>query len=73
MGAGTNANTDQQVKTAFSDDQDIPGWAKGAVEAIRQLGIISGRGGNRFVANDSATRTEAVVMLLKMLEVQEND
>jgi len=56
------------VATGFADDTDIPGWAKGAVEAIRKLGIVSGRGHNHFVPNDTATRAEATVMLLKMLE-----
>ncbi len=51
--------------TGFADDMDIPGWAKGAVEAIRKLGIVSGRGHNQFVPNDTATRAEAAVMLLK--------
>lgn len=62
-----NVNT----TTSFADDQAIPTWAKGAVEAIRQLGIVNGRGSNKFVPNDTATRSEAVVMLLKMLEVRE--
>ncbi|WP_217593540.1 S-layer homology domain-containing protein [Cohnella sp. GbtcB17] len=56
--------------TSFADDEDIPAWAKGAVEAIQKLGIANGRGGNQFVPNDAVTRSEAVVMLLKMLEVQ---
>lgn len=63
---------DANATTSFSDNEDIPKWAKGAVEAIRKLGIISGRGGNKFVPNDTATRTEAVVMLLRMLEYKYN-
>lgn len=54
--------------TGFADDDTIPGWAKGAVEAIRELGLIAGRGGNRFAPNETATRAEATVMLLRMLE-----
>ncbi|WP_213595559.1 S-layer homology domain-containing protein, partial [Paenibacillus woosongensis] len=46
----------------------IPQWAKGAVEAIRKLGIVDGRGGNRFVPNETATRAEATVMLLRLME-----
>lgn len=59
---------DSNARTGFADDDAIPKWAKGAVEAIRNLGIVSGRGGNKFVPNDTATRAEAVVMLLRMLE-----
>lgn len=59
---------DAIAQTGFADDEDIPTWAKGAVEAIRKLGIVSGRDGNAFVPNDTGTRSEAVVMLLRMLE-----
>ncbi|MET3508230.1 RCC1 domain-containing protein [Halalkalibacter oceani] len=52
----------------FADDEAIPQWAKGAVEAIRKLGIVDGRGGNRFVPNETATRAEATVMLLRLLD-----
>ncbi|WP_421617592.1 chitobiase/beta-hexosaminidase C-terminal domain-containing protein [Brevibacillus sp. TJ4] len=61
--------TNPGMSTGFADDEVIPQWAKGAVEAIRKLGIVDGRGGNRFVANEIATRAEATVMLLRMLEV----
>ena len=54
--------------TAFADDADIPAWAKGAVEALRQLGIVQGREDNRFAPGDTATRAEAAVVLLRMLE-----
>jgi len=57
-----------EIRTAFADDQEIPTWAKGAVEALRQQGIIQGREGNRFSPRDTATRAEAAVMLLRMME-----
>lgn len=56
--------------TGFADDGAIPQWAKGAVEAIRELGLVAGRGGNRFVPNDTATRVEATVTVLRMLELK---
>ncbi|MFS0557943.1 MULTISPECIES: chitobiase/beta-hexosaminidase C-terminal domain-containing protein, partial [unclassified Brevibacillus] len=64
--------TNPGMSTGFADDEVIPQWAKGAVEAIRKLGIVDGRGGNRFVANEIATRAEATVMLLRMLEVNKS-
>ncbi|WP_276355824.1 S-layer homology domain-containing protein [Cohnella caldifontis] len=64
---------DANAQTGFADNEDIPNWAKGAVKAIHKLGIVSGRGGNKFVPNDTATRAEAVVMLLRMLEVREQE
>lgn len=57
--------------TDFIDDIDIPQWAKGAVEALHKLGIVNGRGGSKFVPNESVTRAEAIVLLLRMLEVQD--
>ncbi|MCM3715311.1 InlB B-repeat-containing protein [Alkalihalobacillus oceani] len=59
---------DASVPTDFADDEDIPNWAKGAVEALHKLGIVKGHGGQTFAPNESATRAEAVVMVLRMLE-----
>lgn len=53
---------------SFADDADIPAWAKGYVAAAVQEGIILGRDGNPFAPNAQATRAEAVVMLLRMLD-----
>ncbi|MED1882652.1 chitobiase/beta-hexosaminidase C-terminal domain-containing protein, partial [Brevibacillus borstelensis] len=64
--------TNPGMSTGFADDEVIPQWAKGAVEAICKLGIVDGRGGNRFVANEIATRAEATVILLRMLEVNKS-
>ena len=57
--------------TVFADDEAIPQWAKSSVEAIRAIGISSGREGNKFVPSETATRAEAAVMLLRMLEKKE--
>lgn len=59
---------DQATDTGFVDDEKIPQWAKSAVRALTGLGIISGRGGDIFAPNDSATRAEAVTLLLNMLD-----
>jgi tripartite motif-containing protein 71 len=53
--------------TGFADDKDIPAWAKSAVAAMKQLGIIEGKGANEFAPADKTTRAEAVTVLLKML------
>ncbi|MDQ0087591.1 hypothetical protein J2T12_000985 [Paenibacillus anaericanus] len=53
--------------TGFSDDSEIPIWAKEAVEIMKQLHIVEGRGGNRFVPNETATRAEAVTMIMNLL------
>ncbi|MGI2297024.1 S-layer homology domain-containing protein [Paenibacillus sp. GXUN7292] len=53
--------------TGFADDNAIPSWAKSAVQAVQQLGLIEGRDGNRFAPNDRLTRAESVVVLLRLL------
>ncbi|XID94912.1 S-layer homology domain-containing protein [Paenibacillaceae bacterium WGS1546] len=54
--------------TGFTDDEDIPQWAKSGVEAVREQGLMQGRGGNRFVPDAPSTRAEAAVLLLRLLE-----
>ena len=61
----------EDAVTGFADDEAIPRWAKGAVKALRGLGIVSGRGNNEFVPRDTLTRAEAAAVLLKMLEAKE--
>ncbi|MBP1988458.1 S-layer homology domain-containing protein [Paenibacillus eucommiae] len=53
--------------TGFADDKDIPEWAKGAVAAIKKIGVVEGRGTNEFAPNAQTTRGEAVTVLLRML------
>ncbi|MNJ02369.1 hypothetical protein D3C73_1623110 [compost metagenome] len=45
----------------------IPAWAKGAVAAIKELGIVDGKGSNQFDPTGITTRAEAVTVLLNML------
>lgn len=58
------------TNAGFADDSMIPAWGKGAVYALKNLGIIGGKGANRFDANGKTTRAEAVTILLRMLEQQ---
>lgn len=47
---------------AFTDDKKISSWAKDAVYACRDNGLISGVGGNKFDPQGTATRAEACVI-----------
>ncbi|WP_372629331.1 discoidin domain-containing protein [Cohnella sp.] len=60
---------DSNTATGFADDKDVPTWARGAVEATRKLGIVNGRGDNKFLPNGTATRAEAVTLLVRLLEL----
>lgn len=64
---GSNIETDASAPTGFADDGDIPVWAKGAVAAVRQLGIVQGRNDGQFAPNATATRAEAVAMIMNLL------
>lgn len=54
--------------TEFSDDAAIPSWGKGAIEALRKQGIVTGRSNNSFAPNDVVTRAEALVIIMRTLE-----
>lgn len=56
--------------TSFADDTDIPDWAKGYVAKAAQTQIIEGRSNNRFEPSSTATRAEAVVVLVRILQDQ---
>jgi hypothetical protein len=55
---------------SFTDDKDIPAWAKGSVAIVKQASIVQGKNGNKFAPQDNATRAEAVTVLMKMLAQQ---
>lgn len=59
---------DANSTTGFVDDHQIPNWAKGAVAAMRNLGLVRGKSMNKFAPNDKTTRAEATTILLRMLE-----
>jgi hypothetical protein len=58
----------EAAAASFADEETIPVWAQAAAAAIRQAGIVEGRGGNLFAPNDTATRAEAVTVVMKLLE-----
>lgn len=51
----------------FADDPDIPDWAREQVYALHAHGLVAGRGSNRFAPTETATRTEAIVMIMRLL------
>lgn len=53
----------------FVDSSSIPSWAKGSVELAVVNGIMQGSSGNKFVPNDNATRAEATVIILRLLNL----
>ncbi|RJE85217.1 hypothetical protein D3P07_21880 [Paenibacillus sp. 1011MAR3C5] len=55
-------------KLSYADADRIPAWAKPYVAAAREAGVMNGRGDNRFAPDASATRAEAVTVILNMID-----
>ncbi|GIP23393.1 S-layer homology domain-containing protein [Paenibacillus sp. J22TS3] len=53
---------------AFADAAGVSGWAEAAVGQAKALGLINGKGGNRFDPKGQVTRAELAKMLYKLLE-----
>ncbi|WP_020615472.1 S-layer homology domain-containing protein [Paenibacillus daejeonensis] len=51
----------------YSDAELIQPWARPAVAAATERGLIKGRGNNLFVPQGETTRAEAVTLILRML------
>jgi len=58
------------AKLPFKDAAQIPQWAKSYVAAAYETGIMSGRTQQTFVPEAQASRAEAVVVILRMLNKQ---
>ena len=54
----------------FSDDGTISGWAREAVYACREQGIVEGMGENQFRPQDQTIRAQAAVILLRVFKLQ---
>ncbi|MHA6485017.1 Ig-like domain-containing protein [Paenibacillus sp. strain BS8-2] len=61
---GAEANT-----VMFADTNDIPQWARGAVERLAALGWIKGEDGQRFAPLRQLTRAELAVIIYRALEL----
>lgn len=53
----------------FSDAAQIPGWAQKEVSAAVKAGLILGKEKDRFDPNGTATRAEALTLIIRLLEL----
>ena len=60
------AVAEAKVDTGFSDDKDIPLWAKASVASVKQAGLVQGKNDNRFAPLDHVTRAEATTVVLHL-------
>lgn len=70
---GTDDKTIQPIPTETFGDMDNTEWAKEAVNALNKLGIVSGKGDNKFAPNDLVTREEFVKMIVNAASIQLDD
>jgi len=68
IASGAGLTLDPNASTSFADNKDIPAWAKGAVKAVGDKGIIQGRTGNIFAPKATATRADAITVIMNMLK-----
>lgn len=52
----------------YDDADQVPDWAYPAVAAATDMGIVKGRGNNKFAPGGYATRAEAVTLILRVLD-----
>ncbi|OMF37983.1 hypothetical protein BK133_03080 [Paenibacillus sp. FSL H8-0548] len=64
------ADTASNPTPNFSDTADIPSWALEAVGILQELKLFVGRNHNSFAPNETATRAEAITVLIRLLELQ---
>ena len=53
----------------FADNAQISSWAKDAVKAMQQAGILAGKLNNRFDPKGTATRAEVATVLRRFVEI----
>ena len=53
----------------FADNASISSWAKEAVRAMQQAGILAGKTNNRFDPAGTATRAEVATVLRRFVEI----
>ncbi|MBZ4645137.1 MAG: hypothetical protein PWR27_2370 [Petroclostridium sp.] len=59
--------------TSFSDDREIPNWARDSIYVAGELGLIYGDEYNNINPNKVMSRAEASAMLVRFLEFLERD
>lgn len=64
---GKGVKASNEADAAFADYDKISSWAQSAVSSARSLGLINGRGDNRFAPQGFATRAESAQAIAKLI------
>ncbi|MGJ0846860.1 S-layer homology domain-containing protein [Tissierella praeacuta] len=59
--------------TSFSDDRNIPSWARDSIYMAREMNIVEGDAMNRVNPNQVLTKAEASTLIVKFLQFLEKD
>lgn len=70
MNLQSEANSSQNKELYFNDASGIQSWARGAVVVAVNRGLVKGYSDNTFGPRLSATRAEAITMIVKMLDAR---
>lgn len=60
-----------KTEFAFTDMNAFPDWAQGWIAAAVDAGLVQGRIDNSFDPQGAATRAEAIVVIMRMIEMQQ--
>lgn len=64
----SGVNVPGAAKASFVDGQDISAWALPAVNAAVEIGLLMGRGNNKFVPQGVANRAESAQVIYNLLK-----
>lgn len=64
---------ESQLRTQFGDSEAIPEWARAAVALAYEKGLVSGLPDGTFRPDDPADRAQAVVLLLRFLDLYQTE
>lgn len=60
---------EEATTLSFADAEQIPLWAQKEIAAAVKAGLIQGKANNHFDANGTATRAEALTLIIRLLEL----
>ncbi len=61
------------VEARFVDESDFPSWAEDAIEMVNEARIMTGYGDGRFAPDELLNRAQAITLLLRIKEIEEED
>ncbi len=67
--ANFDVSLTNEMAEEFADDSEISGYARGAVYAMKEAGVINGVGDDCFAPTQNASRAEAAKMLCELLNL----